>query len=1025
MWLLAVVGPMALVCASPASADRVPYRLSVAVPARVSSPPVDPAAPFTPLVRSLIAQLEPSNPPTPFALENAAKLLHGVGTAVAGLGVGGISNCTTIGSNDAPTGTDPAIAPLCWADALGINVEAGRQVRQTTAPPLRVGMSSSWDPDLLNAWGQVEGREGRWLGVTGIYAPQADLVRIPNWGRNLTVFGEDPFEDGTLAAAEINGVQGKGLMAQIKHFAMYNGQFMEYDTKVQDQAAHELYLTPYEYGTSGSGILPRPGSASSMMCSYARYEIVAAPGITSGPPSELAPTGGALSCDNELKNYVAHKEWGWPGFFASDYYIAMDSTVQAIESGTDQELPTSIFFGDPLVAAVEAGVVPLSTFNGAVARILYQEQRFHLLGHADANSNYLSPSHPTDHTGAFGLTAAQKHADAAVAEKASEEGAVLLKNSARTLPLTKRDLHRGVLVVGESAEYMPADPGTEQANGYVDRDAISPLEQLKTFAPRGSKVTYLPYLPGTAPVAGDGVPVPHSALSTNGTTVGNGITRTAGPSAPRTDSKIDFTKLSSRGQLAFGRSYTWSGYIDVPTSDDYTFRFQFSVPSFSITQPTGNNPGNVTPPSCTGAGAPTFSLATNAGTGQKLTAVTLSQSPSTLGTIQTDPTMSGYTERGLANCLFQAGQLSPGMHQIQISWMTPRSFAPDSYHLREPRSKLPSLRFAYSRARGDENDALAAARSASKVIVFADCTCVSEGQFFTPDVNSLDGSPTKLIEDMAHTNHNTAVVTNFDVGTLMPWLSKVKSVLQMWYPGSEGGTATARLLLGLADPSGHLTTTWPGSTAYTLWNYPEATPLYVGDTTGTHPERLSQTNPIQSWDEGIFVGYRFFDKEGITPLFPFGWALSYTSFRFSQLTVRRNGGGLNVGFDVTNTGNRTGAEVPQVYVGPAPRVPPGVQQAVRSLVGFDRIVLRPHQTRRETIRIGPGSDDNGYGDRRAFQYWSTPQQAWVTAPGARTIWVGDADTPSRLMLTGTWSATRPPVKRHRMQHRHKHVRGRP
>ena len=73
------------------------------------------------------------------------------------------------------------IAPLCWSDAQGVNIESGSQVRQTTAPPLRVAMASSWDPSLLNAWGQVEGREGRYLGVTGIYAPQSDLIRIPDW----------------------------------------------------------------------------------------------------------------------------------------------------------------------------------------------------------------------------------------------------------------------------------------------------------------------------------------------------------------------------------------------------------------------------------------------------------------------------------------------------------------------------------------------------------------------------------------------------------------------------------------------------------------------------------------------------------------------------------------------------------------------------------------------------------------------------------------------------------------------------
>ncbi len=1007
IFLLVLGAAAPLLGATAVSADPIPYSLAAPLPAPGTSPPTDPGAPFTPVVKSLIAQLEPDNPPTPSELMNAAEIMHGIATVPL---LSNSETCTTIGGNNAPTGTNPAISPLCWSDAQGVNVESGNQVRQTTAPPMRVAMASSWDPRVLNTWGQVEGREGRWLGITGLYAPQADLLRIPDWGRDLTIFGEDPFQDGTLAAAEVNGIQSKGLMAQIKHFALYNGQFQADDSRVQDQAAQELYLPPYEYGTSGSGVLPKPGESASMMCSYARYELVPAPSVSGGVPSQLSPPGGAFSCDNELKNYVAHGMWKWQGFFASDYDFAMDSTVQAMNSGTDQEMPTNDFYGPPLVAAVESGAVPLQTFNLALARILYQEERFHLLGHADGNSNYLSPSHPITPQGGTqaGLTGAMKTADGAVSERASEEGSVLLKNSRGALPLTRGDLRRGVLVVGESAEYMPADPGPEQADGYVDRDAISPLEQLRQFAPRRSKITFVPYMDD------DGEPVPQAALSSDGSKIGDGLELTSGSGSPKIDRQVDFTSISGHGQLEFGKTYTWSGYIDVPASDDYTFRFQFSVPSYSIATPSGNAAGNVTPPSCTGSGTPSFSLASNAGTGQSMTSETLSSSPSTLAAIPTNPTMSGYTERGLANCLYHAGTLSPGLHQIQITWTAPSSFAPDTYHLREPGSALPSFRFAYSRGAGDRAAAIAAAKRAAKVVVFADCTCVSENTLISGTVNQLDAAPTQLIEEMSSASRNTVLVTNFDVATLMPWISRVRSVLQAGYPGSEGGTATARLLLGVADPSGHLTSTWPKQLSDTIFGYNETKPLYPGDSTGTHPERLTGTptsnGPFVDWTEGIFVGYRFFDKEGITPLFPFGWGLSYMRFRYSGLGVKPAGAGLNVSFSVTNAGRAAGVAVPQVYLGPTRSVPTGVQQAVRALGGFDRLSLRPGQTARVTIHLGPGSDIDGWGNRRAFEYWDTTKQAWVTAAGQRTVWVGSADALPDLPLStlgGTYSCAAP------------------
>lgn len=106
--------------------------------------------------------------------------------------------------------------------------------------------------------------------------------------------------------------------------------------------------------------------------------------------------------------------------------------------------------------------------------------------------------------------------------------------------------------------------------------------------------------------------------------------------------------------------------------------------------------------------------------------------------------------------------------------------------------------------------------------------------------------------------------------------------------------------------------------------------------------------------------------------------------------------GVDVSFDVTNTGRRTGAVVPQVYVGPASSVPAGVQQPDRELAGFARLVLRPRRTRHVVIHLGPGADRDGFGDRRAFQFWDSARQAFVTAPGPRQVWVGDADDAARL-----------------------------
>lgn len=215
----------------------------------------------------------------------------------------------------------------------------------------------------------------------------------------------------------------------------------------------------------------------------------------------------------------------------------------------------------------------------------------------------------------------------------------------------------------------------------------------------------------------------------------------------------------------------------------------------------------------------------------------------------------------------------------------------------------------------------------------------------------------------------------------------------------------ARVLLGLADPSGHTALTWPADPNDTIWGYNQTTPLYPGDTLGQHPERLngnggcavitgsSATCPAATQtteSEGIYTGYRFFDKEGITPQFPFGFGLSYTSFGFSNLRTRRaDDGGVDVSFTVKNTGHVAGADAAQVYVGPPRHAPAGIQFAVRSLAQFDRVALDPGRSQTITLHV----------PSRELSYWSENTQQWVLDASGRKLWVGDADTPASLPLS--------------------------
>jgi beta-glucosidase len=198
----------------------------------------------------------------------------------------------------------------------------------------------------------------------------------------------------------------------------------------------------------------------------------------------------------------------------------------------------------------------------------------------------------------------------------------------------------------------------------------------------------------------------------------------------------------------------------------------------------------------------------------------------------------------------------------------------------------------------------------------------------------------------------------------------------MWWPGDEGGWAAANILLGKTSPAGRLPVTW----ARRLEDYAATDPR--------HPERsFKGVDGKTTYSEGVNVGYRWFDKEKIDPLFAFGHGLSYTTFAYSGLRVdKASDGGLDVMVNIKNTGSADSDEVPQVYLGAPSEIPAGVQFAVRALAAFDRIHLAAGETKAVTLHVAP----------RQLQYWSTKDSKWVTATGKRTISVGASSRDLRV-----------------------------
>jgi beta-glucosidase len=223
----------------------------------------------------------------------------------------------------------------------------------------------------------------------------------------------------------------------------------------------------------------------------------------------------------------------------------------------------------------------------------------------------------------------------------------------------------------------------------------------------------------------------------------------------------------------------------------------------------------------------------------------------------------------------------------------------------------------------------------------------------------------ELIQKIVAANPKTIVVLEGTMAEMDAWLGQVPAVLQAWYPGMEGGNALARVLFGDVNPSGKLPATFPkklaDSPAHALGNYPG-------------------TNGTVTYAEGLLVGYRWFDAKNIEPLFPFGFGLSYTTFKYSNLKLVESDGGTNgalvtAQFDLENTGAVAGAEVAQLYVHPDN---PAVQRPEKELKGFKKVFLQPGE--RQTVSIALAQN--------AFAFYDPDKKGWVAEKGAYKILVG-------------------------------------
>ena len=621
-------------------------------------------------------------------------------------------------------------------------------------------------------------------------------------------------------------------------------------------------------------------------------------------------------------------QWGFDGFIRSDLGSVHDP-VAALSAGTNLIKPQN---ADVLTGLVHQGQLPIDAVNAAVIRVLTQMFAHGVIGRDETGS----PSALVD-------TAAHR----SVALQAAESSAVLLKNADSVLPLSSGRT-QSVAVIGADASTDPVTSGLGSSKVLAPFTS-TPLSAIRRRAGAGTTVTYS----DGGSTTGDLPPIP-TALLRPDSGVGHGLTLTlsrtgsvSGPLAikavePTADLTISPHPLSSGPPPLASTAPIDQAGGPLPADNGILTLGRLRRTQSSVVLPAGWSnmtaewTGTLTPPR---SGLYVFGLQGSGGATLTLDGVTAVSDPL----------------RHVNGRWSQAMHLTGGHHyRVLLHWQPFDNFTPAGVASLTP--GVLTLGFKY--VSPDIAAAAAAARKASVAVVFAgDFT--SEA-YDRPSL-AMSGDEDELIAAVAAANPRTVVVLNTGGAVLMPWIGKVAGLIEDWYPGEEDGSAIAAVLFGDVDPSGRLPITFPVSQArsaiHTVAQWPGI-------------------NLTSYYTEGLEVGYRYNHANGIAPLFPFGFGLSYTHFSVGDLSVSQSPGTVTLNVRVTNTGARSGTDVPQAYL----TYPAAAAEPPGQLVAFYPVTLGPHQSKTVSLAVPASSFQAFLGG------------TWTTVPGVYRLAVGESSS---------------------------------
>lgn len=735
-----------------------------------------------------------------------------------------------------------------------------------TAFPQAIGLSATFNPELMKEVSTAIAKESKLRGIRQILTPVVNLASDVRWGRTEETYGEDPFLTSVMGVHFVSSFENMGIITTPKHFLANVGEGGRdsYPIHWSKRYLEETHLIPFQKAFS-------QGKSRSVMTSY---------NLLDGRPS---------TANHWLLTEKLKKEWNFKGFVISDasavgganvlHFTAKDyddASAQAINAGLDVIFQTEYQHYKLFIPPFLDGRISKERIDDAVSRVLRAKFELGLFENPYVSNKNIEELKKINHK--------------PLAEKTAIESLVLLQNNNQTLPISGNV--KKILVVGTDA--VDARLGGYSGPG---NKKVSILDGIKNLVK--NKNIEITYTKGIDWNLKDFVTVPAEFLSfenqkgLKGNYFSNSDLK-GNPAFEKQDEQLNFkwTLYSPNPEKLQPDNYSvrWTGKLEAPDSGKYQLGLR-------------GNDG--------------FRLYLNGklliDNWEKLTYSTKTVDVDFLKGQKSDIVVEFHENRGEAN--------------IELIW---------NYGLNDYQKEF--------------NEALKLAQNANYIIVTAG---IHEGEFQDRSSLSLPGNQEQFIHEVSKLNKPTTVVlVGGSAIKTTDWKNKVGAILDVWYPGEEGGNAIAKVLFGAENPSGKLPITFP---------------IEEGQLPSTYNHHPTGR------------GNDYYDLSG-EPLYPFGFGLSYTNFEISDLQLNKTKYSekdkIVAKVNVKNTGEKAGSEVVQLYV---KDLLASVSRPIIELKGFQKVYLKPGESKQITIEVPV----------KELQFLDSKMN-WIVEKGTYRIMVGNS-----------------------------------